>query len=200
MKAKSVAGWLLSLAVLLSAAGLPAQTADELAMLISAADAGNANAQFDLGTHYLNGTGVNQDNFEALRWFTLAAEQNNSNAQYNIAVMYLNGIGVIKDGAQAVQWFLRAADNGDVTSQFTLGIILFNGQLDVPQNTAEAYKWFTLAGAGGHQTAAANAVLVQELLPADQVVAMQDAARAWIEDFNSRRAATGPTETSPDSP
>lgn len=189
MQAPFLAGALLSLVLSLSAAAAWAQGSDELSDLLSAAEAGSAAAQFGLGTRYLNGDGVDQDNFEALRWFTLAAEQNNSNAQYNIAVMYLNGIGVIKDGPQAIEWFLRAANNGDVSSQFTLGIILFNGQLDVPQNTAEAYKWFTLAGAGGHQSAAANAVLVQELLPADQVVAMQTAARAWIEDFNARHSA-----------
>jgi uncharacterized protein len=164
----------------------------ELAAVISAAEAGSASAQFDLGNRYLNGAGVNQDNFEALRWFTLAAEQHNSNAQYNIAVMYLNGIGVIKDQEQAVEWFLKAADNGDVNSQFTLGVILFNGQLNVPQNTAEAYKWFVLAGAGGHQTGAANAVLVQELLPPDQIVAMQDAAKAWIEAFNAQLSGEDP--------
>lgn len=191
MKLICAAGSLLSLILLVSAPALSADMTEppaDLTAIIGAAEAGSADAQFELGNRYLNGTGVSQDNFEALRWFTLAAEQGSSNAQYNIAVMYVNGIGVIKDGEQAVEWFLKAANNGDVSSQFTLGIILFNGQLNVPQNTAEAYKWFTLAGAGGHQTAAANAVLVQELLPPEQVVAMQDAAKAWIEDFNSRRA------------
>lgn len=183
------AGSLLSVLLLISPSVMATEPDAELAAIMESAQAGSAGAQFELGTRYLDGTGVQQDNFEALRWFTLAAEQNNSNAQYNIAVMYLNGIGVVKDAEQAVVWFLKAANNGDVSAQFTLGIILFNGQLNVPQNTAEAYKWFTLAGAGGHQSAAANAVLVQELLPPGQVVAMQDAAKAWIEDFNARRAA-----------
>lgn len=174
---------------------MAAEHIQELSAVISSAESGDAEAQFALGNRYLDGSGVEQNNFEALRWFTLAAEQGNSNAQYNIAVMYLNGIGVVKDPEQAVQWFLKAADNGDVSSQFTLGIILFNGQLNVPQNTAEAYKWFTLAGAGGHQTAAANAVLVQELLPPEQVVAMQEAAKTWIEDFNARRAAASSAES-----
>lgn len=188
------------LTLLLSAPAFPAEPTEDITALISAAEAGGATAQFELGNRHLNGTGVSQDNFEALRWFTLAAEQGNSNAQYNIAVMYLNGIGVIKDPEQAVQWFLKAADNGDVSSQFTLGIILFNGQLNVPQNTAEAYKWFTLAGAGGHQTAAANAVLVQELLPPAQIIAMQDAAKAWIEEFNARRVTIHSADQGPGIP
>ncbi|MDO8909261.1 MAG: tetratricopeptide repeat protein [Pseudohongiella sp.] len=200
MKLSATASGVLVLALLASVPAITAEPAAGLTDVVRSAEAGSASAQFDLGTRYLNGVGVDQDNFEALRWFTLAAEQNNSNAQYNIAVMYLNGIGVIKDQEQAVEWFLKAADNGDVSSQFTLGIILFNGQLNVPQNTAEAYKWFTLAGAGGHQTAAANAVLLQELLPPDQVIAMQDAAKVWIEAFNARQAgvrAEAAAETAP---
>jgi uncharacterized protein len=148
---------------------------------------GSGVAQFDLGNRYLNGEGVEQDNFEALRWFTLAAESGNANAQYNIAVMYLNGIGVVRDSEQAVAWFLRAAENGDPPAQFTLGILLFNGQLGVPENIPEAYKWFILAGTAGHQSAAANAVLVQELLSAADVLAKQDEARAWIEEFEQKR-------------
>jgi len=165
-----------------------AEPGTALSALMSQAEAGDSAAQFDLGNRYLNADGVEKDNFEALRWFKLAADQGNANAQYNIAVMYLNGIGVVKDEAQAVSWFVNAADHGDAQSQFTLGILLFNGQLGVPQNVPEAYKWFTLAGAAGHQSAAANAVLVQELLPAADVTAMQDAARDWIQAFNQKNS------------
>ena len=152
------------------------------------AEAGDAEAQFALGNRYLKGHGLAQDNFAALHWLTLAAEAGNANAQYNIAVMYLNGLGVVTDSAQAVQWFVKAAENGDTPSQYTLAILLFNGQLGVPRNVPQAYKWFTLAGAAGHQTAAANAVLVQELLPANEIEAMQADARAWIETYNLKNA------------
>lgn len=173
-----------------------AQSVMEINELISIGASGDSAAQFELGNRYLNGTGVTQDNFEALRWFALAAEKENPNAQYNIAVMYLNGIGVVKDPQQAIHWFLRAANNGDTPSQFTLGVALFNGQLGVPQNTAEAYKWFTLAGAAGHQAAAANAVLIQEMLPPENVVAMQEAARVWISDFTQRQSSEPSLQTS----
>lgn len=166
-----------------------------LAALTTQAENGNAAAQFTLGNRYLNGEDVKQDNFEALRWFTLAAESDNANAQYNIAVMYLNGLGVVKDPAQAVTWFVRAAENGDPPSQYTLAVMLFNGQLGVPQDVPQAYKWFTLAGAAGHKTAAANAVLVQELLPANDVDAMQEDARRWIDKFNQRQSDTNSPET-----
>lgn len=166
-----------------------------LAVLEKRAENGNAAAQFTLGNRYLNGEGVGQDNFAALRWFTLAAESDNANAQYNIAVMYLNGIAVVKDPAEAATWFVRAAENGDSPSQYTLAVLLFNGQLGVPQNVPQAYKWFTLAGAAGHRAAAANAVLVQELLPAGDVAAMQEEARQWIDTFNQRHPGKTGSET-----
>jgi len=191
-------GCAIILGSLLWLAAAPALAADaqepSLTALTSQADSGNANAQFTLGSRYLRGEGVEQDNFAALRWFTLAAESGNANAQYNIAVMYLNGIGVVKDPAQAVTWFVRAADNGDPPSQYTLAVLLFNGQLGVPQNVPQAYKWFTLAGAAGHQAAAANAVLVQELLPTNEVAAMQEEARQWIDLFNQRQSGTTTSE------
>lgn len=189
----------LALSTLLGLAAAPALAANtqesSLAALTSRAESGDADAQFSLGNRYLDGEGVGQDNFAALRWFTLAAESGNVNAQYNIAVMYLNGIGMVKDPAEAVTWFVRAAENGDPPSQYTLAVLLFNGQLGVPQNVPQAYKWFTLAGAAGHQTAAANAVLVQELLPANDIAAMQEDARRWIDKFNQRQSGTTAAET-----
>ncbi|WP_237133754.1 tetratricopeptide repeat protein [Pseudohongiella sp. O18] len=175
------------------AAGAFAQSSDGLAALQARAEAGESAAQFALGTRYLNGEGVAADNFEALRWFTLAADQDNANAQYNIAVMYLNGLGVIRDEAEALEWFLKAANNGDRQSQFTLGVVMFNGRMGAPQNTAEAYRWFTLAGAGGHQSAAANAVLIQELLPPAEVERVQREVQQWIEEFNSQQAGSPPS-------
>lgn len=189
-------GLILISVLCLAAPVLADEVADPtLPALTSQAENGDPAAQFALGNRYLNGDGVEQDNFEALRWFTLAADSNNANAQYNIAVMYLNGIGVIKDPSQAVTWFVRAAENGDPPSQYTLAVLLFNGQLGVAQNVPQAYKWFTLAGAAGNKAAAANAVLVQELLPANEIAAMQDEAQQWIEKFRQRQTDSRSTET-----
>ena len=42
------------------------------------AEAGNADAQYNLGIMYNNGYGVPQDQKEATKWFRLAAEQGNA--------------------------------------------------------------------------------------------------------------------------
>jgi TPR repeat protein len=49
--------------------------------LKDAADHGIANAQFNLGVLYLDGTGVPQDTVEAMKWFKLAAAQGHPQAQ-----------------------------------------------------------------------------------------------------------------------
>ena len=175
----------------MAAAPLVASAAEPVASdmnaLIQAAEAGDLAARFELGNRYLNGNGVLQNSTEALHWFTLAAEQGNRNAQYNVGVIYLNGVGVEPDAAKAVEWFSKAADNGDPPSQFAMAVLLFEGLPELPQDIAQAYKWFVLAGASGDQTAAANAVLVQEMLAPEVVEAMQLEAQQWIENFNARR-------------
>lgn len=161
----------------------------------AAAEAGDSAAQFDLGNRFLYGEGVVADNFEAARWFQRAAEQDNNNAQYNLAIMYMQGTGVIADFSQALYWFRRAAEIGDVPSQFTLGTFYMNGR-GVPQDPVQAHMWFTLAASGGHRAAAANLVLYQEMMSDEQIFAAQQAANAWIDNFN-RNLATDDAVANP---
>jgi len=151
-----------------------------LAALNESAEAGSSTAQFDLGTRYLYGEGVAQSNFEALHWFRLAAEQDNHNAQYNLAVMYLNGIGVVENTEEALRWFEAAANNGDGMAQYNLGVFYANGVYGLDQDIQRAWMWFTLAGSGGLENAASNAVLLQEFLNADQLSQAQEMARRQI--------------------
>lgn len=58
------------------------------------AEQGNADAQFNLGLMYFNGTGVQQDDQAALKWFRLAADQGDAFAQFALGNMYFMGRGV----------------------------------------------------------------------------------------------------------
>ena len=69
------------------------------------AEAGVADAQYNLGVMYATGRGVTQDYAEAVRWYRLAAGQGDADAQYNLGVMYANGRGVSQDAAEAVRWY-----------------------------------------------------------------------------------------------
>ena len=59
----------------------------------TAAEQGNASAQFELGLMYANGVGVPQDDAEAVKWYRLAAEQGYASAQLELGRMYANGAG-----------------------------------------------------------------------------------------------------------
>lgn len=52
------------------------------------AERGDAVAQYQLGTMYLNGEGTRQNAAEATKWFRLAADQCDPRAQLSIGISY----------------------------------------------------------------------------------------------------------------
>ena len=52
------------------------------------AEAGDAKAQFDIGSMYETGSGVKQDYAEAAKWYRKAAERGDARAQYNLCLLY----------------------------------------------------------------------------------------------------------------
>ena len=77
------------------------------------AEQGDARAQFHLGVMYGDGTGVNQDHQEAVKWYSFAAEQGDAKAQFNLGIMYEDGTGVNQDYQEAVKWYSLSAEQGD---------------------------------------------------------------------------------------
>ena len=78
-----------------------------------AAEQGNVDAQYNLGTMYSNGQGVPQDYAQAVKWLRLAAEQGDASAQNSLGLMYGKGEGVPEDYVQAHKWFNLAAAQGN---------------------------------------------------------------------------------------
>ena len=85
-----------------------------------AAEQGLAEAQYNLGVMYLNGTGVAKDEAKAVEWYRKAAEQGLAMAQYNLGVMYLNGMGVAGDPITGYAWLSIAAKAGCVPASDAL--------------------------------------------------------------------------------
>jgi len=81
----------------------------EIDALRARAEAGVAEAQFNLGFMYVDGRGVPQDDAEAIRWYRLAAEQGYATGQRNLGVAYTTGRGVRQDNVAAYTWFSLAA-------------------------------------------------------------------------------------------
>ena len=77
------------------------------------AEAGNIDAQFNLGWMYHNGYGLAIDEQKAHDWWRRAAEQNHTDAQFALAMLYAHGSGKIKkDMEQAVSLYIQAARGG----------------------------------------------------------------------------------------
>ena len=150
--------------------GVPRDFAEAVRWYRLSAEQGNARAQGNLGVMYATGEGVPQDDAEAVRWYRLAAEQGNARAQLNLGVMYATGRGVPQDDAEAVRWYRLSAEQGHVRhwSGRTAGrrrpvvppratsgscTPLVEG---VPQDDAEAVRWYRLAAEQGDAIAQSN--------------------------------------------
>ena len=94
-----------------------AEDAKELAAIRAAAQAGDAKAQYLLGSRYRFGKGVNQDLAQAVHWYRQSADQGYAPAQSDLGVLYANGRGVTLDEVQAVNWYRKAAEQGDGIAQ-----------------------------------------------------------------------------------
>ena len=113
------------------------------------AEAGNAEAQNELGHRYETGRGVAQDFGAAVALYRQAAERGNARGQGNLGAMYVNGTGVERDDEAALAWLRRAADQGDARGQNGLGVMYRDG-LGVAQDYREAVLWFRRAAAQGY--------------------------------------------------
>ena len=77
----------------------------EMMKCCKAAERGDANAQYRLGSCYSNGDGVETNKVEAVRWYRMAAEQGHAGAQGSLGMCYANGDGVETNKAEAVRWY-----------------------------------------------------------------------------------------------
>ena len=89
---------------------------------------------------YENGTGVSQNDSEALEWYRKAAEKGNAEAQLELGKRYFEGRGVSPNEDEAVKWYTKAAENGNTDAQLALGDRYF-----VEQKYSAAAKWYRKA-------------------------------------------------------
>ena len=108
----------------------PVQGFPNLDQIRARADAGDASAQFVLGTRYATGEDVPQDYNIAARWFQKAAEQGLVIAQDTLGNYYWAGRGVSKNIVQAYYWSALAGRGGNQASQLRV-------QFLAPQLTPE---------------------------------------------------------------
>ena len=89
----------------------------------TAAEQGDAEAQFCLGNCYCIGDGVKQDYSEAFKWFRKAAEQGDAGAQCNLGICYAEGHGIKQDYSEATKWLGKAIVQRDLKAKLALELI-----------------------------------------------------------------------------
>jgi TPR repeat protein len=112
-----------------------------LQKLITLGNAGNADAQVNLGALYEQGSGVPKDYAQAVNWYRKAAAQGDAEGEIRLGGMYYDGHGVPKDVVQIANWYRKAAEQGNPKGQYSLGVLYSNGD-GVPKDHVEAATWY----------------------------------------------------------
>ena len=175
--------------------------AADLNHLLARAKADDATAQYQLGTMYSSGDGVERSPDQAFAWFQKAARQGHAGAMYNLGVACYNGdtLGgtVPTDVQQAWIWFSLSAEKGDPAAkqeaqrvwgelspfarnnaQLEMANMLLTGERVPPNSTQAVQLLRTLAHAN---FAAANLALAQVYLDGKFVQRDLAQARAFCE-------------------
>ncbi|OLP45072.1 SEL1-like repeat protein [Rhizobium oryziradicis] len=114
------------------------------ASLVSAAQAGDTAALFEIGSRYVEARGVPADFSKAAVWFQRAADQGSAPARYRLAGLYEKGTGVPRDVAKAKGLYLLAAGAGNASAMHNLAVMYASGT-DGKADMQEAAKWFIKA-------------------------------------------------------
>lgn len=112
--------------------------------LTLAAQNGNAEAAYDLGSANDQGRCMHRNPFEAIAWYRIAAANGDTRAPNAIGEIYLRHIAYAPNAQTAALWFKRGTRLFDKNAYYHLGEMHAFGY-GVPRDLIEAYKWFDLA-------------------------------------------------------
>lgn len=90
---------------------------------LKAAEQGDVFAQYQIGTFYSEGLGLEQDHDKATAYFYEAAKKGDLKAQYQMGVAYYKGNGVSQNTDKAIEWLMMAAEKGDQSAATYLKFI-----------------------------------------------------------------------------
>jgi len=148
-------------------AGVDAWTQGDYAKAVAQwrplAQAGDADAQFNMGQAYKLGRGVSADLDAALDYYRKAAAQGHSRAEDNYGLLLFQQ----NRRAEAMPYIERSAGRGEPRAQYLFGIALFNGDL-VAKDWTRAYAMMTRAAAADLPQAAASLAQMNQYIPAAQ--------------------------------
>ena len=156
----------------------PLEERDEAAeQLEQLADAGDAHAQYIIGTAYRDGGLLIPDTAKAQKLLERAAEQDLDVAQYALGKLYLSDDADVHDSAKGIYWLKRSADNGNDFAAYRLGKEYLSGKNTIKDaETAVSY----LRQAADNGNAYAQYLLGKLTLMGEGIPKDMDAAYEWF--------------------
>lgn len=154
----------------------------EFNQLLSAAESGQAGAEFYVATRYQQGRQVPKDLSQAFAWYKKAADHGIAAAQLNAGRMLADGLGTSKNEALAHNYLEKAASHGDNRASFNLALLE-----EHKKNFVGAYQWYELSTRDGmldnkviDMSETKKTALASNLTP-DQIRQAVNGADAWIQ-------------------
>ena len=141
------------------------------------ADAGDAYAQYIIGTAYRDGGLLIPDTAKAQKLLERAAEQDLDAAQYALGKLYLSDDADVRDPAKGIYWLKRSADNGNDFAAYRLGKEYLSG-VHVTKDVETAVFYLNQAANNGN--AYAQYLLGKLTLMGEGVPKDMDAAYEWF--------------------
>ncbi len=127
------------------------------------AEAGDADAMFNLGQAYRLGRGVPTNLGAAQTWFDRAARKGHLDAQTTLGLLLFDNGNQIG----GLRWLKSAAERGEPRALLIYGTALFNGD-GVDRDPVLAYAYVSRAAAQGLAPAKATLAEMDKILPIDQ--------------------------------
>lgn len=118
------------------------------------ADAGDADAQYELGKYYyVSNKDKDSEGAEgmakAFKYASMSANQKNAAGEYLLSLCYLDGYN--EDHSKSMEWLQKAADQGYAEAQEILGFYYdFGDDGRVAQNYSKAVEWYQKAANQGN--------------------------------------------------
>jgi TPR repeat protein len=117
--------------------------ATDVAKLQAAAQGGDPDAQYNLGTLYQQGDVVPQNDVKAVYWFRKSADQGDPDGEYALGFAYRGGFGVPMDRELSYMWFdiaARAGNEDAANMRSAVAELMTYAQINEARGLAKSWK------------------------------------------------------------
>jgi len=171
-----------------SVAGMTPNNVKAYHLLLRAAQAGHAEAQYELALCFSFSIGTGSDQSKGHYWIRQSAEQGFDEAQHKMG-NWARGSGKF---AESAEWYRKAAEQGHSEAQSILSNCYATGT-GVPQNYCAAYAWAQLVADaeadpdGGNAWSQHEATSIASWLSTSQLEEAQKLFQDFKQKFSAKR-------------